>query len=245
MFNDEGKTYAFDNRATSGFARGEGAGVVLLKPLDDAIRDRDPIRAVIVNTGVSQDGRTQGITLPNGRAQEELIRRVYREAHISTEDCGFVEMHGTGTKVGDPIEATAVHEAVGSDRSPKNPLYIGSVKSNVGHLEGASGVISLIKAAMILDHDLLLPNAEFKKANENIPLNEWNMKVSPTHFVRIVYSSRTHLTLGCNIYSALATGEEIHQRIQLRLWWHQCSRCSGEGTVGLRNAAHLYYNKWR
>uniref|UniRef100_A0A093XSQ6 Lovastatin nonaketide synthase n=1 Tax=Talaromyces marneffei PM1 TaxID=1077442 RepID=A0A093XSQ6_TALMA len=177
LFNDEGKTYAFDNRATSGFARGEGAAVVLLKPLDDAIRDKDPIRAVIVNSGVSQDGRTQGITSPNGRAQEELIRRVYNEAHIEPEDCGFVEMHGTGTKVGDPIEATAVHAALGHGRSPKNPLYIGSVKSNVGHLEGASGVVSLIKAAMMLDHDLLLPNADFKKANVNIPLTEWNMKV--------------------------------------------------------------------
>lgn len=177
LFNDEGKTYAFDSRATSGFARGEGAGVVILKLLDDAIRDRDPIRAVIVNSGVSQDGRTQGITLPNGRAQEELIRRVYKEAHINVEDCGFVEMHGTGTKVGDPIEAAAVHAALGHGRSPKNPLYIGSVKSNVGHLEGASGVVSLIKAAMMLDHDLLLPNADFKKPNENIPLDEWNMKV--------------------------------------------------------------------
>ncbi|KAF3392979.1 Compactin diketide synthase mokB [Talaromyces pinophilus] len=177
LFNDEGRTYAFDNRATSGFARGEGAGVVLLKSLDDAIRDKDPIRAVIVNSGVSQDGRTQGITLPNGHAQEELIRRVYNAAHIDPEDCGFVEMHGTGTKVGDPIEATAVHAALGHGRSPRNPLYIGSVKSNVGHLEGASGVISLIKAAMMLDRDLLLPNADFKRANENIPLTEWNMKV--------------------------------------------------------------------
>ncbi|EED24614.1 polyketide synthase, putative [Talaromyces stipitatus ATCC 10500] len=177
LFNDEGKTYAFDNRATSGFARGEGAGVVLLKSLEDAIRDQDPIRAVIVNSGVSQDGRTQGITLPNGLAQEELIRRVYSEAHIDPEQCGFVEMHGTGTKVGDPIEATAVHAALGNGRSPRNPLYIGSVKSNIGHLEGASGVISLIKAAMMLDHGLLLPNADFKKANDNIPLDEWNMKV--------------------------------------------------------------------
>ncbi|OKL60218.1 hypothetical protein UA08_04929 [Talaromyces atroroseus] len=177
LFNDEGKTYAFDNRATSGFARGEGAGVVILKLLDDALRDKDPIRAVIVHSGVSQDGRTQGITLPNGRAQEELVRRVYREAHINPVDCGFVEMHGTGTKVGDPIEASGVHGALGGGRSPKDPLYIGSVKSNVGHLEGASGIISLIKSAMILDYDLLLPNAEFKKANEKIPLNEWNMKV--------------------------------------------------------------------
>lgn len=161
----------------------------MLKLLDDAIKDRDPIRAVIVNTGVNQDGRTQGITMPNGRAQEELIRRVYREAHIDPHSCAFVEMHGTGTKVGDPIEAAAVHAALGSGRSPKNPLYIGSVKSNVGHLEGASGVISLIKAAMMLDRDLLLPNFDFKTGNENIPLGEWNMKVISA-MTRLLYEEK-------------------------------------------------------
>lgn len=106
------------------------------------------------------------------------MRRVYQDAHLNTEDCGFVEMHGTGTKVGDPIEAAAAHAALGRGRTPKDPLYIGSVKSNVGHLEGASGVVSLIKAAMMLENGLLLPNADFLKANQNIPLNEWNMKVS-------------------------------------------------------------------
>ncbi|KAJ9248853.1 hypothetical protein DTO195F2_8710 [Paecilomyces variotii] len=177
LFNDDGKTYAFDERAVSGFARGEGAGVVLLKPLDAALRDKDPIRAVIANSGVNQDGRTQGITLPNGSAQEELIRRVYQEAHLDPAECGFVEMHGTGTKVGDPIEAAAAHAALGHGRTPRNPLYIGSVKSNVGHLEGASGIISIIKSAMMLDRQLVLPNADFRKANPNIPLDEWNMKV--------------------------------------------------------------------
>ncbi|OKO94430.1 Lovastatin diketide synthase LovF [Penicillium subrubescens] len=177
LFNDEGKTYAFDERAKSGFARGEGAGVVLLKPLDAAIRDKDPIRAVIANSGVNQDGRTKGITLPNEHAQEQLIRRVYREAHLNPEDCGFAEMHGTGTKAGDPIEARAVHAALGGGRTARNPLYIGSVKSNIGHLEGASGIASIIKTAMILDKGLLLPNADFKKPNPNIPLTEWNMKV--------------------------------------------------------------------
>ena len=177
MFNEEGQTYSFDERAKSGFARGEGAGVVLLKPLDAAIRDKDPIRAIIAHTGVNQDGRTKGITLPNGQAQEDLIRQVYREAHLNPDDCGFAEMHGTGTKAGDPIECEAVHNALGQNRNARNPLYIGSAKSNVGHLEGTSGMVSLIKAAMMLDRGLLLPNADFKKPNPNIPLNEWYMKV--------------------------------------------------------------------
>jgi len=151
--------------------------VVLLKPLSAAIRDKDPIRAIIANSGVNQDGRTKGITLPNEKAQEDLIRRVYAEANLNPDECGFAEMHGTGTKAGDPIEAAAVHAALGQNRTARNPLYIGSVKSNIGHLEGASGIASIIKAAMILDNGLLLPNADFKKPNPNIPLNEWNMKV--------------------------------------------------------------------
>ncbi|KAJ5340883.1 hypothetical protein N7541_010007 [Penicillium brevicompactum] len=177
LLNDDGKTFSFDERANSGFARGEGAGVVILKPLDAALRDRDPIRAVVANSGVNQDGRTKGITLPNGQAQEELIRQVYREANLNPEECGFAEMHGTGTKAGDPIEAAAVQAALGGGRTARNPLYIGSVKSNIGHLEGASGVIAIIKAAMMLEKEFMLPNAEFKKPNPNIPLNEWNMKV--------------------------------------------------------------------
>lgn len=151
--------------------------MVLLKPLDAAIRDKDPIRAVIANTGVNQDGRTKGIALPNESAQENLIKRVYHDAHLNPEECGFAEMHGTGTKAGDPIEATAVHKALGGGRTTRNPLYIGSVKSNVGHLEGASGVVSIIKAAMMLENGLILPNADFKRPNPNIPLKEWNMKV--------------------------------------------------------------------
>ncbi|KAJ5312285.1 hypothetical protein N7508_003115 [Penicillium antarcticum] len=180
LFNDEGKTYSFDERATSGFARGEGAGVVILKPLDAAMRDRDPIRAVIANSGVNQDGRTKGITLPNGEAQEDLIRRVYQDANLNPEECGFAEMHGTGTKAGDPIEAAAIYAALGKGRTPRNPLYIGSVKSNIGHLEGASGIAAIIKGAMMLDRDLMLPNAEFRKPNPNIPMDEWNMKVLTT-----------------------------------------------------------------
>lgn len=177
LFNDEGKTYSFDERAKSGFARGEGAGVVLLKPLDAALRDKDPIRAIIANTGVNQDGRTKGITMPNGQAQEDLIRQVYRDANLDPDDCGFVEMHGTGTKAGDPIEATAVNNALGGKRTARNPLYVGSAKSNIGHLEGASGMVSLIKATMMLDNGLMLPNADFKKPNPNIPFNDWHMKV--------------------------------------------------------------------
>lgn len=177
LFSEEGKTYAFDHRAKSGFARGEGAGCLVLKPLDQALRDNDRVRAVIVNTGVNQDGRTVGLSSPNGEAQERLMREVYANANISPEDTGFVEAHGTGTKVGDPIEATALYNVFGKGRTARQPLYFGSVKTNVGHLENASGVVSVIKAAMMLEKGFILPNINFEKPNEAIPMAKWNMKV--------------------------------------------------------------------
>ncbi|KAI5244506.1 polyketide synthase [Aureobasidium subglaciale] len=177
LLNDAGKTFAFDHRAISGFARGEGAGSIILKPLDAAIRDGDIIRAVIHGSGCNQDGKTNGITVPNGTAQSDLIKQVYEKAGLDPAECGFSECHGTGTKVGDPIEVAGIHEALGAGRSPRNPLFIGSVKSNVGHLEGASGIVAVIKAAMMLEKGMLLPNANFEKPNPNIPLDQYNMKV--------------------------------------------------------------------
>lgn len=121
------------------------------------------------------------------------MRSVYRSAGINPKDTGYVEAHGTGTKVGDPIEATALHNVFGEDRTARNPLYIGSVKSNVGHLEAASGmyersplsilstdyigIISVIKTAMMLERGFILPNYDFKKPNDKIPFSKWNLKV--------------------------------------------------------------------
>ncbi|KAH8903179.1 polyketide synthase [Coniochaeta sp. PMI_546] len=177
IFNDDGKTFAFEKRAKSGFARGEGVGCLVLKPLQQALKDNDKIRSVIVNTGTGQDGKTLGMTTPSGDAQERLIRDVYARANISPEDTGFVEAHGTGTKVGDPIEAGAVYRVFGSGRTKRAPLYMGSVKTNIGHLENASGIISVIKASLMLEKGFILPNVNFEQANESIPLDEWNIKV--------------------------------------------------------------------
>ncbi|CCF42156.1 hypothetical protein CH063_12229, partial [Colletotrichum higginsianum] len=179
LLADSGRSIAFDQRGT-GFGRGEGCGMLILKPLDQAIRDNDSIRAVIRGTGINQDGKTPGITMPSGAAQEKLMRQIYRNAGLDPNDCGYVEAHGTGTKVGDPIEATAIHNVIGQNRSSKDPLFIGSVKSNIGHLEAASGIVGVIKAAMMLERGFLLPNHDFKKPNEKIPWKEWNMKIPAT-----------------------------------------------------------------
>ncbi|KAK4211896.1 polyketide synthase [Rhypophila decipiens] len=179
LLSDTGRSFSFDNRGT-GFGRGEGCGMIVLKPLDQAIRDNDPIRAVIAGTGLNQDGKTPGITMPNGKAQEDLMRQVYGNFGLDPNACGFVEAHGTGTRVGDPIEATALHNVLGQKRSVRDPLWIGSVKSNIGHLEGASGIAGVIKAALMLERGFILPNYDFKQPNPKIPWKEWNMKVPVT-----------------------------------------------------------------
>ncbi len=177
FLSPDGRSYPFDERA-NGYARGEGVSCVYLKPLEEALRNGDAIRAVIRNTGVNQDGRTPGITFPSAPAQVALARRVYQQAGLNPLDTTYVEAHGTGTQAGDPVEATAIHDVFGRDKKTHPPLRIGSVKSNIGHLEGASGVTGLLKTVMMLEQETLLPNAGFQTANKRIPLDEWNMEVS-------------------------------------------------------------------
>lgn len=177
MLSGSGRCYPFDHKA-SGFGRGEAVGCVILKLYQDALDDHDFIRALAVESSINQDGRTRGIATPNPVSQAALIRSTYRNAWVDPINTGYVEAHGTGTKVGDPLEASAIHEVFSEGRTPKNPLLLGSVKSNIGHTEGASGIVSVIKTAMMLQNGFVLPTCGFEKPNESIPLNEWNMKVS-------------------------------------------------------------------
>ncbi|KAI2473290.1 ketoacyl-synt-domain-containing protein [Annulohypoxylon bovei var. microspora] len=178
LFADSGKTYAFDHRAKSGYARGEGVGCLILKPLHKALEDKDYIRAVISHTGISHNGRTVGIVAPSSEEQESLLRNVLSQAKVDAKDVGFFEAHGTGTKVGDPIEAKGIYRALSQQLDGCEPLNIGSVKSNIGHLENASGIISVMKAALMLEKGFIVPNADFEKENPAIPLSEWNLKIS-------------------------------------------------------------------
>ncbi|KAK0624155.1 hypothetical protein B0T14DRAFT_583400 [Immersiella caudata] len=178
LFSDAGKTHAFDHRAKSGYARGEGAGVLILKPLHQAEKDNDHIFSVIEHSGISHNGRTVGIVAPSPEEQEQLIRDVFAQAKIDPKDVGFFEAHGTGTKKGDPIEATAIYKAVGNHFTKEDPLYIGSTKPNVGHLECASGIVSVIKSVLMLYYGFILPNADFEQVNSAIPLEKWNMRVA-------------------------------------------------------------------
>ncbi len=172
----DGRCKTFD-AAADGFGRGEGAGVVVLKRLADALRDGDRILAVVAGSCVNQDGKTSGITVPNGPAQEEAVRRALAQARLRPADVQYVEAHGTGTSLGDPIEVVALGHAYGEGRSADDPLLIGSVKSNIGHLEAAAGVVSLIKVVQALQHEELPPNLHFENPNPEIPWSELPVKV--------------------------------------------------------------------
>ncbi|ATY60317.1 Beta-ketoacyl synthase [Cordyceps militaris] len=177
FLSPDGKCYTFDSRA-NGYGRGEGIGVVILKRLSDAIRDNDTIRAVIRGTNVNQDGRTTGITLPSKEAQVANIKAVYMGAGLSFSDTAYVECHGTGTQAGDWRELKAISETLGACRTSDNPIFVGSVKPNIGHLEGAAGVAGLIKAVLMLERERIPPHVNFETPNPDIDFKEWKVQVS-------------------------------------------------------------------
>ena len=135
------------------------------------------MRAVIRNSGANQDGRTVGISLPSGDAQVDLIERTYKTAGLDPAQTSFVEAHGTGTPAGDPIEAASLSKVFSRQRPVGQPLYVGSVKSNIGHLEGASGVASVMKTVLMLENNLILPNLNFQEPSDRIPMEELRIKV--------------------------------------------------------------------
>ena len=174
MLSRRGRCFAFDERA-DGYVRGEGGAIILLKPLAEAIADKDPIRAVIRASGINSDGRTVGLSLPSEAAQMSLLDTVYRSAGVAADHLAFFEMHGTGTAAGDPIEAAAVGHSLGQSRSI--PLPIGSVKTNIGHLEPASGMAGLLKAALALHHNIIPPTIHCERPNAKIPFETLKLRL--------------------------------------------------------------------
>ncbi|KAI1328458.1 acyl transferase domain-containing protein [Xylariaceae sp. FL0255] len=172
VLSRDGSCKTFSAEA-DGYARGEALVAIYVKPLGSALRDGNPIRAVIRATGTNHDGKTQGISKPSSEAQEALIRHTYRAASISDfGETAMVECHGTGTPTGDPIETKAVSNVFG-----QTGVFIGSVKPNVGHSEGASGLTSLLKMVMALEHRTIPPNIKFMTPNPNIPFQQGKLTV--------------------------------------------------------------------
>ncbi|MDX2080082.1 MAG: SDR family NAD(P)-dependent oxidoreductase [Terrimicrobiaceae bacterium] len=174
MLSPDGRCAAFDASA-NGFVRGEGAGMVLLKPLARALADGDPVLGIIRGTAMNQDGSTNGISLPSAEAQARLVVEACADAKVAPGDIDFVEAHGTGTAVGDPIEAHALAEALCRDR--ETPLPIGSVKTNIGHLETAAGLAGLVKACLVLRNRQIPPTLHFRSPSPHIDFDALRLRV--------------------------------------------------------------------
>lgn len=169
MLSPDGRCKTFDQSA-NGFVQGEGCGVVVLKPLEQALADQDRIYAVIEASGINQDGKTNGITAPSGEAQKKLLASLYDGEQINAANLAFIEAHGTGTKLGDPIEFNALNEILGQQIRDKNSCALGSVKTNIGHLISAAGIAGLIKIALSLHYKKIPPSLNYTTTNEHIEL---------------------------------------------------------------------------
>ncbi|MFI6996221.1 beta-ketoacyl synthase N-terminal-like domain-containing protein [Nocardia sp. NPDC050175] len=177
MLSPSGECRTFDATA-DGYVRGEGCGVVVLKRLSAAIADGDRVLAVIRGTAVNQDGRSNGLTAPNGRAQQNVVRAALRAADVKGPEVGYVEAHGTGTPLGDPIEVRALAATLGNDRAEDSPLVIGSVKTNIGHLEAAAGIAGLIKTVLVMERGVIPPHRNLIEMNPHVDWSSMPVRVA-------------------------------------------------------------------
>lgn len=175
MLAEDGLCKTFDDKA-DGIGRGDGVGLVVLKRLSDALQAGDPICAVIKGSAANHDGRSSGLTVPSERAQEAVLNAALADAMLSPSQVGYIEAHGTGTSLGDPIEVSALTSVL-DERSDTNPLYIGSLKTNFGHTEGAAGIAGFIKAVLMLQHKMLPPHLNFSTPSSHIPWQTIPIKV--------------------------------------------------------------------
>lgn len=176
FLSKDGKCKTFDADA-DGYVRGEGCGVVILKSLSKAIKDGDRILGLIKGSALNQDGKSNGLTAPNGPSQEDVIKLALANADAEPSDITYIEAHGTGTPLGDPIEVNSISEVLSKDRSPENNLYIGSVKTNIGHLEGAAGIAGVIKTILALQQKEIPKHLNFNKLNAEILIEGSPVKV--------------------------------------------------------------------
>ena len=200
----DGRCKTFD-AAADGFVRSEGCGLVVLKRLSDAVRDGNPIRAVVRGSAVNQDGATSGFTVPNGHAQQAVIRQAL--GSIPPADVDYLEAHGTGTALGDPIEVTAAGAVLGENRDPSRPLFIGSVKTNIGHCEAAAGIAGLIKTVLALEREEIPPQVHFETPSPHIDWNRLPVRV-PAKGTRWPRGTRRRLA-GVSAFGASGTNAHV------------------------------------
>ncbi|MDP3561139.1 MAG: polyketide synthase dehydratase domain-containing protein, partial [Legionellaceae bacterium] len=179
MLSVDGQCKTFD-AAANGYARSEGCGIVLLKRLGDAVRDGDSILAVIKGSAINQDGASSGLTVPHGPSQEKVMQAALVQAGVAASDVSFIETHGTGTSLGDPIEVSAIEKVYGRQRSQDQTLYLGAVKTQLGHLEASAGIAGLMKVVLMLQHQMRVKNLHFTSLNPNITLADSGIELSDT-----------------------------------------------------------------
>lgn len=208
MLSRTGRCRTFDAEA-DGYVRGEGAGLVVLKRLSSAQQDGDRILGVIRASGVGQDGRSSGLTAPNGQAQQELFRSVLNRAKLQPDEVGYLECHGTGTPLGDPIELSSVVGVYGQGRRPQRPLAVGSLKTNFGHMEGAAGIGGLLKALLVVRHRLIPPHLHLKQLNPHIRALKADLHIptEPTPWFNSVKSNAGESNTGGSNSVKSNTGE--------------------------------------
>ncbi|MCC9607070.1 aminotransferase class I/II-fold pyridoxal phosphate-dependent enzyme [Blastopirellula sp. JC732] len=197
MMSPDGRCKTFDAKA-DGYVRGEGCGMVVLKRLEDAERDGDRILAVVRGSAVNQDGLTNGLTAPNGPSQQDVLRAALADAHLNPHDVEYIEAHGTGTSLGDPIEVRSLKSVLAVDRPAEKPLRIASVKTNIGHLESAAGVAGLVKCILALSHEKIPPHLNFSELNPYIDLSDAPIEIplAPTDWK----SERGHRIAGVSAF---------------------------------------------
>ncbi|WP_053088364.1 type I polyketide synthase, partial [Crocosphaera watsonii] len=215
----DGRCKTFDEKA-DGYVRGEGCGIVVLKRLSDAIADGDKILGTVFGSAVNHDGQSNGLTAPNGSAQETVIRQAIENAKVDPTQIQYVEAHGTGTSLGDPIEVLALSKVLGKNREQDNPINIGSVKTNFGHLESAAGVASLIKVILSLQHQEIPPHLHFKNPNPYIPWEKLPINVPtkltpwPAKKGRRLAGVSSFGMSGTNVHLILGESPKVEENIE-------------------------------
>ncbi|RKN03193.1 type I polyketide synthase, partial [Streptomyces radicis] len=224
----DGLCHTFDARA-NGYVRGEGGGLVVLKPLAAALADGDPIQGVIRGSAVNNDGGGEGLTVPRRRAQEACVALAHRRAGVDPAEVSFVELHGTGTRAGDPVEAAALGAVLGAARPRGAALPVGSVKTNIGHLEGAAGIAGLLKALLALRHRELPPSLNFRTPHPDIPLDKLNLSV-PTALTPLATPDDPGRQPVAGVSSFGMGGANCH--VVVGAWHRDAAASADEGTPG-------------
>ncbi len=219
MLAADGRCKTFD-AAADGFGRGEGCGIVVLRRLSDALTHGAHILAVIRGSAVNQDGRSNGLTAPNGQAQQAVIRKALANAHVAPAEVGYIEAHGTGTSLGDPIEVQALAAVLREGRAARDHVHVGTVKTNIGHLEAAAGIAGLIKAVLMLQHQEIPPNLHLNVPNPYIPWDDLSVTI-PTHLTPWPANERSRIagvsSFGFSGTNAHIILEEAPQRLPTKV----------------------------